>query len=80
MSLIALQVEPVLLTAWGRILLFVGIFPAIWPYKLASIHEKLDAIGSKRSFSEVEPADWYVKWTRITGVAMVVLGVVFILL
>lgn len=65
---------------WGSIMLIAfGLPGAIWPYKLARFGEQLDAIGSKRSWSEVEPADWNVALTRIIGLAFVTFGVVGLL-
>lgn len=49
---------------------------AAWPYRLARFGERLDAIGSKRSWSEVEPAGWKVLVTRIAGVGIILIGVV----
>ena len=31
-----------------------------WAYELSRFGEQIDAIGSKRKWSEVEPADWKV--------------------
>lgn len=56
------------------LLLVFGAPGAIWPYKLARFEEQLDAIGSKRSWSEVEPADWKVLLTRIIGSGMAIIG------
>lgn len=56
------------------LLLVFGILNAIWPYKLARFEEQLDSIGSKRSWSEVEPAEWKVVLTRLVGVAMTMVG------
>jgi hypothetical protein len=52
-----------------------GVFALIWPYKLARLEEQFDSIGSKRSWSEVEPADWKVTFTRVTGAVAVLLGI-----
>lgn len=41
----------------GAFLLFLGAISAIWSYETAKFGEQLDAIGSKRRMSEVEPAD-----------------------
>ncbi len=59
--------------------LLFGLPNAIWPYRLARFEEQLDSIGSKRSWSEVEPADWKAMLTRIVGVGMVVVGVLGLL-
>ena len=55
-------------------LLAVGIPNAVWPYKFARFEERMDSIGSKRSWSEVEPADWKVAFTRIVGAGMTFFG------
>jgi len=47
---------------------------AIKPYELSRFEERLDAIGSKRSWSEVEPADWTVALTRVFGVGITLFG------
>jgi len=61
--------------ALAAFLLTFGLPGAIWPYKLAQFEERLDSIGSKRSWSDVEPADWKVVLTRITGVGIALFGV-----
>lgn len=61
------------------LLLVFGIPAAIWPYQLARFEEQLDSIGSKRSWSEVEPADWKVLLTRIMGAGMTLFGAVGVL-
>ena len=60
--------------ALAAFLLVFGLPGGIWPYKLARFEERLDSIGSKRSWSEVEPADWKVALTRIIGVGMALVG------
>jgi hypothetical protein len=47
---------------------------ALYPYRLARFEERLDAIGSKRSWNEVEPAGWKVFLNRIVGAAMALFG------
>lgn len=56
------------------VMLVFGLPNAMWPYKMARFEEQLDAIGSKRSWSEVEPADWKVLLTRVVGAIMVAFG------
>lgn len=60
--------------ALALFLLAVGIPHAIWPYEFARFEERIDSIGSKRSWSEVEPAEWKVTLTRVVGVGMAFLG------
>lgn len=57
------------------ILLVLGVPGAVWPYKMARLEEQFDSIGSKRSWSEVEPADWKVTLTRVVGVVMLLFGI-----
>lgn len=60
------------------ILILFGLPGAVFPYRVAKFGEMLDAIGSKRSSSEVEPAAWNVTLTRIGGIAMVLFGGLFL--
>jgi len=41
---------------------------------MARFEERLDAIGSKRSWGAVEPAEWKVVLTRVAGGALVLFG------
>jgi hypothetical protein len=66
--------------AMAFILLVFGLPGAIWPYKVARFEEQLDAIGSKRSWSEVEPAGWKVVLTRVIGVGMAGVGLLGLVL
>lgn len=61
-------------------LLVFGLPAAIWPYGVARFEERIDAIGSKRSWSEVEPADWKVGLTRIMGIVMAIGGTLGLLI
>ena len=58
----------------GFLLLAWGFSMAVWPDRLAQLEEQIDVIGSRRSWSEVEPAGWKVALTRIVGVAVSVFG------
>lgn len=53
----------------------LGLPAALIPYRLSRLTERIQAIGSKRSWSEVEPADWRTRLTSVTGIGMVLLGV-----
>lgn len=59
--------------------LVLGIPSVIWPYKIARFEERFDAIGSKRSWSEVEPAQWRVTLTCGIGIALVAVAVLGLL-
>jgi hypothetical protein len=56
------------------ILVLFGLPAAVFPYRIAKFREALDAIGSKRKSSEVEPAGWNIFLTRIVGVLLVLFG------
>lgn len=60
--------------ALGAVIIIIGVVGAVWPYKTARFEEQIDAIGSKRSASEVEPADWKVSLNRIFGIGITVFG------
>lgn len=68
----------VALNPLGLIVIIPGLIAIIWPYKISRINEMIDAIGSKRSSSEVEPARWRVVLTRIAGVIVVFLGIILL--
>lgn len=59
------------------LVVLLGLPLAIWPYKVARLQEQLDSIGSKRRWTEVEPAEWNVAFTRLFGIGFVVLAVLF---
>lgn len=59
-----------------QVVLF-GLPLAIWPYKVARLQEQLPSIGSKRRWTEVEPDEWNVAFTRLFGIGLVVLAVLF---
>lgn len=60
----------------GIIIVLFGLLGAIWPYQLTRFNEQMDAIGSKRRASDVEPAEWNVMLTRIFSVVMIFIGIV----
>ncbi len=62
----------------GIIIVLFGLIGTIWPYKLARFNEQMDSIGSRRRFSDVEPAGWNVALTRVVGVVMVIIGVILL--
>ena len=51
-----------------------GLLLAVRPYRVARFRERTDAIGSRRSWSSVEPTDWNVQMTRIVGVGLALFG------
>ena len=51
----------------GILLTVLGILMTWKAYELTRLGEQLDSIGSKRRFSQVEPAEWNVKVTRRLG-------------
>ncbi len=64
----------------GVIALGFGVRAVIWPYKVAKISERWDAIGSKRRRSEIEPKEWKVKLTRLWGAVLIGIGVLLLLM
>ncbi|WEL18136.1 putative membrane protein [Halorhabdus sp. SVX81] len=56
----------------------IGLVSAVWPYEVARFEEQIDAIGSKRSWSDIEPADWKVSLLRISGIAVSLFGVLIL--
>ncbi|WP_254824355.1 hypothetical protein [Haloglomus halophilum] len=73
------MVEP-LVFAGGLFIFLAGLVGAALPRTTATLGERIDAIGSTRSWDEVEPTSWNVTWTRFWGVVLMFLGVVFIVL
>jgi hypothetical protein len=61
----------------GAVIAALGVASILRPREVARFSERLDAIGSKRAPNEVEPAEWYVKLTRISGVVFALLGTWF---
>jgi|APHM01.1.fsa_nt_gi hypothetical protein len=64
--------------ALGFVSIIVGILFSLYPYKTARFEERLDGIGSKRSWSEIEPADWKVLLNRFSGLVAIAIGVILI--
>ncbi|QLG62426.1 hypothetical protein [Halorarum salinum] len=65
---------PALDIAFGVFLIALGLVTFRYAYHITWFGEQLDAIGSKTSASEVEPADWNVWFTRIGGIVSAALG------
>ena len=64
---------------FGTLIIAFGLLGAVWPYRVARFEEQIDAIGSKRSWDEVEPTGWKVMLTRVIGVVVVLIGVAIFL-
>ncbi|WP_411964893.1 hypothetical protein [Haloferax sp. YSMS24] len=62
----------------GVMFLAIGLPGALKPYKTAQFTERLDSIGSKTPWDEVEPAEWNVTLTRFGGIFMTALGVAYL--
>ena len=60
------------------LLVLLGIPGAAFPYRMARFGERMDSIGSKRAWSEVEPAEWKMLLVGI-GVGMLFVGVIILL-
>jgi hypothetical protein len=63
---------------YAVIMLVFGLPAAVYPCQVAKFSEAMDAIGSKRKSSEVEPAGWNVALTRIVGVGFSLFGLAII--
>jgi hypothetical protein len=63
----------------GLALLVGGAVSARYAHVLARFDEQLDAIGSTRSWDEVEPATWKVTLTLFSAIIVALLGL-FVLL
>lgn len=61
----------------GLFLAAFGLPGAIWPYRVARFQERVQGIGSTRSWSEIEPADWNVSVTRVGGIVLTVVGLLW---
>lgn len=64
----------------GLVVLVLSGYGAIHPHKSATFLEQIDAIGSKRRYADVEPANWNVILTRITSLLMAIASGVFVIL
>jgi len=64
-------------TVAATLFIIIGALNVVFPYKMAQLKERLDAIGSKRSGSEVEPAGWYVVLTRVLGILLIGIGLAY---
>jgi len=60
-----------LFTVWGVLMTWK-------PYRLAKFGEQIDAIGSKRRLTKVEPTDWNVTLTRRLGPVLSFLGLLLL--
>lgn len=63
----------------GLVFVLFGLPMALFPYRVAKLSEGLDAIGSTRDATTVEPAGWNVHLTRVVGVVLVVVGLLYTL-
>jgi len=59
----------------GLLIALIGIAQVAKPYGFARFQEQMDAIGSKRRSSEIEPTEWKVQLTRVMGIVLTVIGV-----
>ncbi|PSQ42959.1 hypothetical protein BRD07_02675 [Halobacteriales archaeon QS_9_68_42] len=62
----------------GFLFIVWGVLMTWKPYRLAKFGEQIDAIGSKRRVTKVEPADWNVTLTRRLGPVLSFLGLVIL--
>jgi len=64
---------------FGMFLMLIGGVSFKFAHGMARFGEQLDAIGSKRRWSEVEPADWNVALTKFGGALAFVIGLLMLL-
>jgi len=64
---------------YGPLLAIFGVISYRYAYALSKFGEQLDAIGSTTRSSQVEPADWNVLLTKLTGAGAAVFGVGWLL-
>jgi hypothetical protein len=62
----------------GLLFIALGLPGALFPYPVARFSERTDAIGSRTSWTRVEPADWKVTLTRLVGLLSVAFGLALI--
>ncbi|ELZ26928.1 hypothetical protein C475_08336 [Halosimplex carlsbadense 2-9-1] len=65
-------------TLVGAVLFAVGLFGVLQPYTVALWRERLDAVGSTRSWNDVEPTDWRVTIARYTFAIFLAGGALFL--
>ncbi|WP_435334544.1 hypothetical protein [Haloarchaeobius sp. TZWWS8] len=59
----------------GALLVLAGLPLALRPYRIARLSERLDSLGSKTHWGDVEPANWKVLLTRVVGVGAAIVDV-----
>ena len=64
----------------GLFVFLISVYGVIKPYNLAKFFERIDAIGSKRRWANVEPANWNVSVVRIASIIMAISSGVFVAL
>ncbi|PSQ50438.1 hypothetical protein BRD15_01655 [Halobacteriales archaeon SW_6_65_15] len=64
----------------GLVVLALSVYTAINPRKIATFFEQVDAIGSKRRSSSVQPTDWNVTVIRVASSIMAVASGMFVAL
>lgn len=56
---------------WPGLAVGMGLVATIWPYRVGRFEERLDAIGSKQRWPEVEPTGWRLQPTQVFEIAIV---------
>lgn len=69
----------IVLTTFAMVLMGLGVYSAVSPLRVARFTERLDAIGSRRRWDEVEPTNWNVFFTQLFGVVLVVISIYLLL-
>ncbi len=73
------QDTAVLLLIPGTFISLLGLLIVALPYRVARFQQQMDAIGSTRSFEDVEPSEWNIHLNRLIGVCILLPGMYLIL-
>jgi len=60
----------------GGALIVLGLFGIRYAHQITRFGEQIDAIGSKRQLSDIEPAEWSVSIARVLGFIVILTGIV----
>jgi hypothetical protein len=64
----------------GLAIVAAGILSIRYAYEITRFEERIDAIGSKRDRSEIEPAEWNVAMTVRMAQGAIIVGTAIFLL
>jgi hypothetical protein len=64
----------------GFVILAVGVLSIRYAYEITTIEERIDAIGTRRDRSDIEPTKWRVEMTVRVAQGMIIVGGAIVLL